>query len=56
LSKEGLDLRWAKGLDGIDCLVKTEGGKARRIPFLFCSGGSRAEELREAFWIVERLV
>jgi hypothetical protein len=33
LRKEGLDLRWAEGLGGIDCLVKTEGGKERRIPF-----------------------
>jgi hypothetical protein len=31
--KERLDLRWAEGLRGIDCLVKTEGGKERRIPF-----------------------
>ena len=33
LRKEGLDLRWAEGLGGIDCLVKTEGGKERGIPF-----------------------
>ena len=33
LRKEGLDLRWAEGLGGIDCLVKTEGGEERGIPF-----------------------